>query len=70
MIDLKNQTHAEQGKNKKHDCCVRDMHKNTKTEEKPSFEYLGITIDNELSFSKHSKHVVTKFLSNCSSVID
>ena len=40
--------------------------KNTKTEEKQKFKYLGITIDNELSFSKHSKHVVTKFLSNCS----
>ena len=44
----------------------RTFIKNTKIEEKQSFKYLGITIDNELRFSKLSKHVVTKFLSNCS----
>ena len=40
--------------------------RNTKIEEKQNFKYLGITIDNDLRFSKHSKHVVTKHLSNCS----
>ena len=40
--------------------------KNTKIEEKQSFKYLGITIDNDLRFTQHSKHVVTKLLSNCS----
>ena len=40
--------------------------KNTKIEEKRSFKYLVITIDNELRFSEHSKHVVTKLLSNFS----
>ena len=40
--------------------------KNTEIEEKQSIKYLGITIDNELSFSKHSKLLVTKLLSNCS----
>ena len=44
----------------------RTFIKNTKIEEKQSFKYLGITIDNDLRFSKHSKHVVTKLLSNCS----
>ena len=44
----------------------RTFIKNTKIEEKQSFKYLGITIDNELRFSKHSKHVVTKILSHCS----
>ena len=42
----------------------RTFIKNTKIEEKQSFKYLGITIDNELRFSKHSKHVVTKLMSN------
>ena len=41
----------------------RTFIKNTKIEEKQSFKYLGITIDNDLRFSKH---VVTKLLSNCS----
>ena len=40
--------------------------KNTKNERKQTFNYLGITIDIELNFSKHSKHVVTKQLSDCS----
>ena len=40
--------------------------KNTEIEEKQSFKYLGITIDNELRFSKHSKFIVTKLSSNCS----
>ena len=44
----------------------RTFIKNAKIEEKQSFKYLGITIDNDLRFSKHSKHVVTKLLSNCS----
>ena len=44
----------------------RTFIKNNETEEKQSFKYLGITIDNELRFSKHSKLVVAKRLSNCS----
>ena len=44
----------------------RTFIKNTKIEKKQSFKYLGITIDNDLRFSKHSKHVVTKLLSKCS----
>ena len=44
----------------------RTFIKNTKIEEKQSFKYLGITIDNDLRFTKHSKHVVTKLLSDCS----
>ena len=44
----------------------RTFIKNTKIEEKQSFKYLGITIDNDLRFTKHSKHAVTKLLSNCS----
>ena len=65
-------TKAEQGKNKiyvkknQKNVVSRTFIKNTKIEEKPSFKYLGITIDNELRFSKHSKHVITKLLSNCS----
>ena len=52
-------------KNKKN-VVSRTFIKNTKIEENKSFKYLGITIDNELRFSKHSKYVVTKLLSNCS----
>ena len=46
--------------------CPEPSSKNTEIEEKQSFKYLGITIDNELRFSKHSKLVLTKLLSNCS----
>ena len=52
-------------KNKKN-AVSRTFIKNTKIEEKQSLKYLGITIDNELRFSKHSKYVVTKLFSNCS----
>ena len=53
-------------KKKQKNVVSRIFIKNTKNEEKRSFKNLSITIDNELRFSKHSMHVVTKFLSNCS----
>ena len=40
----------------------RSYIKNTKIEEEQSSKYLGFTIDNELRFSTHSKHVVTNFV--------
>ena len=75
VIDwLIKKTNTEQGKTKsmlfvkknQKNVVSRTFIKNTKIEEKQSFKYLGITIDNDLRFSKHSKHVVTKLLSNCS----